>query len=151
MVGLVGAGVVDPPAGGPTSSDTGGSTALSLSDIFTVADRAGTVVILLLVIVGGLRGWWVFGSSYNELKSVMTGEAEELKAELRDARTEIRAFNDKQLELIRQMAPLLSDATRALGEVQTGMEAAIKRRPYETDSVLRRLEAVVRDIEERGQ
>lgn len=117
-------------------SGNGGS--VSMDQALQVADKAGVILILVLVLVGGLKGWWVFGSEHRTVK-----------AELMDARAEIKDFNAKQLELIRTISPLLSDATRALGEVKEGMEATIKRRPSDTDEVLRRLERVIRDIDDR--
>lgn len=111
-----------------------------MSDLLDLVDKGGVIVILLIALVGGLKGWWTFGPEHKRATE-----------DLRACRADVKEFQEKQLELIRQMAPLLSDATRALGEVQEGMEAAIRRRPTEADRVLRRLEAVVREIDERGQ
>lgn len=110
----------------------------SMEQLLQIADKAGVILILLLILVGGYRGWWVFGRGYREMES-----------DLRAARSEITDLHSKQLELVKDMAPLLSDATRALREVQTGMEASIRRRPAEVDHLLRRLESVVHDIDDR--
>ena len=33
------------------------------------ASRGGVVSLLLAIVVGNLRGWWVSGKTYNELKA----------------------------------------------------------------------------------
>lgn len=37
--------------------------------LIQLIDRGGLVVLLLVILVGGSRGWWVFGWHYRHLKA----------------------------------------------------------------------------------
>lgn len=36
-------------------------------ETLTVVERLGLIGLLLIILIGGSRGWWVFGRTYNEL------------------------------------------------------------------------------------
>lgn len=42
---------------------------MTVIEILTALDKGGTVALLLAVLVGGVRQWWVFGHHYREMRT----------------------------------------------------------------------------------
>ena len=42
--------------------------ASELQPIFDYADRLGVVAMLIVIILGGFRGWWVWGRDYKKME-----------------------------------------------------------------------------------
>jgi hypothetical protein len=53
---------------------------MELSSILELADKAGVILMFLLVILGGLKKWWVFGWVYREHERELYRQVEEWKA-----------------------------------------------------------------------
>lgn len=41
---------------------------MTLADLQELANGLGVVLLLLLILIGGYRQWWVFGWAYKEIK-----------------------------------------------------------------------------------
>lgn len=55
---------------------------MSGAEFIELADKLGVVALLLLIMVGGARRWWVFGWTYNDLSTqheTLRGEKNEWK------------------------------------------------------------------------
>lgn len=39
---------------------------MTIGDLLQLADKAGTIVILLLVLLGAVKGWWITGREHQE-------------------------------------------------------------------------------------
>lgn len=54
---------------------------MTLEQVLDLLNRGGVLVLLLLVLIGGWRGWWVFGPIHREIVKRLEDELGRVQAE----------------------------------------------------------------------